>query len=42
METFLSLVKNQGHKSQKKVRRWKVYFALNFNISLKEFLKTQL
>lgn len=42
METFLQICKeNQGHRKQKKVRRWQVVFALNFNLLLKSYLHEQ-
>lgn len=40
MKTFIELAKNQGYKKMKHVRRWKVYFALNFNLALKQYLQS--
>ncbi len=39
VKTFLNLVRHTGHRGQKKVRRWMVYFALNFNLSLKQWMQ---
>jgi len=41
IKTFLSLVKNEGYKKQKNVRRWKAYFAINFYLAMKEYRRKE-